>query len=203
MERVIGDDADVCRNEVGSTHEDVDGLFGASKVEIRKRDMLTPADLDNAIKAAFKDHALPVHVLHVDATLDYKSFYAPHINVDLGGFGYSEDQQGYHWLKLPDAMFPQHGAAFKRWQSETKVDVAIAREDLPASMRPAPNARFLPTLMMVSEPFRPAQILVTRLTGKPDVAPLSDFDWGQVERDLSRMVANHSLNAGVQAELAQ
>ena len=56
---------------------------------------------------------------------------------------------------------------------------------------------------MVSEPFRPAQILVTRPTGKPDVAPLSDFDWGQVERDLARMVANHSLNAGVQAELAQ
>jgi hypothetical protein len=202
-ELVIGDDVDVCRNEVGSTHEDVDGLFGNCKTEIRKLDVLTPADLDAAIKRAFKDHALPVHILHVDATLDYKSFYQPHINIDLHGFGYSDVQQGYHWLKLSSSMFPEHGAAFKRWQSETKVDVAISRDDLPAMLRPLPTARFLPTLMMVSEPFRPAQLLVTRPTGKPDVAPLIDFDWGQVDRDLSRMVANHSVNEGVKAQLSQ
>ena len=90
-------------------------------------------------------------------------------------------------------MFPEHGAAFKRWQSETKIDVAIAHDDHPALLRALPTARFLPTLMMVTEPFRLAQAFVTRPTGKPDVAPLSDFDWGQVERDLSRMVANHSM----------
>ena len=112
-------------------------------------------------------------------------------------------QQGYHWLKLSSSMFPEHGAAFKRWQSETKVDVAISRDDLPAMLRPLPTARFLPTLMMVPEPFRPAQLLVTRPTGKPDVAPLIDFDWGQVDRDLSRMVANHSVNEGAKAQLSQ
>ena len=114
-ELVVGDDADVCRNEVGSKHENVDGLFGNCKTEIRKLGVLTPADLNAAIRRAFKDHALPAHILHVDATLYYKSFYQLHINIDLHGFGYSDVQLGYHWLELSDGMFSEHGAAFKRW----------------------------------------------------------------------------------------
>ena len=49
----------------------------------------------------------------------YKPFYEGHVNSELGGFGYSETESGSHWLKLSDSMFPQHGAAFKKWQSET------------------------------------------------------------------------------------
>ena len=45
-ELVIEDDAGVCRNEVGSKHENVDGLYGNCKTEIRKLGVLTPADLD-------------------------------------------------------------------------------------------------------------------------------------------------------------
>ena len=38
-------------------------------------------------------------IVYVDATYDYKSFYAPHIDSKLGGYGYSSDEVGYHWLQ--------------------------------------------------------------------------------------------------------
>ena len=42
-------------------------------------------------------------IVYVDATYDYKSFYAPYIDSKLGGYGYSSDEVGYHWLQFDDS----------------------------------------------------------------------------------------------------
>ena len=59
-ERVLGTTSDVIRNKVGDTHEDVDGLFGMLKVNMKNKDIITPSDLEAAIRDTFKHHSLPV-----------------------------------------------------------------------------------------------------------------------------------------------
>ena len=79
-------------------------------------------------------------ILYVDATYDYKSHYAPCVDKKLGGYGYSSDEVGYHWLQHVDSK--QHsdtGIAFKKYQSGTFVDIALQRKDVPASERPPPE----------------------------------------------------------------
>ena len=191
---VLGDDVDVVRNPVGDTHEDVDGIFGVAHEELKNEDVMDPFELDKHIKAAFVNYKLPVTILHVDATFDYKSFYEGHVNSELGGFGYSETESGSHWLKLSDSMFPQHGAAFKKWQSETYVDVAISRDDLEPAQRPAVNQKFLPQLVLETSPFRPAKILNSNPTGKPTVAAFNGHCYDGTSRSLDVFIANHSIN---------
>ena len=192
--RVLGDDVDVVRNPVGDTHEDVDGIFGVAHEELKNEDVMDPFELDKHLKAAFVNYKLPVTILHVDATFDYKSFYEGHVNSELAGFGYSETESGSHWLKLSDSMFPQHGAAFKKWQSETYVDVAISRDDLEPAQRPAVNQKFLPQLVLETSPFRPAKILNSNPTGKPTVAAFNGHCYDGTSRSLDVFIANHSIN---------
>ena len=40
-----------------------------------------------------------VIISYFDATYDYKSFYAPHIDSKLCGYGYLPEEVGYHWLQ--------------------------------------------------------------------------------------------------------
>ena len=49
---------------------------------------------------------------------------------------YSDKTTGYHQLKLSRAASPETGAAFKRYQSDLFVDVALCVEDLPSKLRP-------------------------------------------------------------------
>ena len=84
---VFGVDVDVCRNKVGSTHEDIDALFGVAKSHLGPRDTITPYELVDHIKVAFNDYPLPVKVLFVDAVFDYWQYYSPHIDKGLSGFG--------------------------------------------------------------------------------------------------------------------
>ena len=95
-EGVIGDVVDAARNPVGETHEDVDAIFGVLHESLINKDVVTYDGLVDAIKYAFREYRLPVVVLPVDATLDYKEFYAPHMNKHLGGYGYSDVECGYH-----------------------------------------------------------------------------------------------------------
>ena len=85
--RVIGDDADVVRNKVGSTHEDIDAIFGVAKEHLQYKDCITPAMLKSELRKAFEMYTLPVVILDVDAVFDYKSFYEPHIDDQLAGYG--------------------------------------------------------------------------------------------------------------------
>ena len=59
-ERVLGATTDIIRNKVGDTHEDVDGLFGMLKVNMKNKDIITPSDLEAAIRETFEQHPLPV-----------------------------------------------------------------------------------------------------------------------------------------------
>lgn len=86
-QHVFGADTDVCRNNVGSTHEDVDALFGKAKSHLELQDCTTPSEMVQCIKDAFKDYQLPVVVLYVDAVFDYKEFYEPHVDHGLRGYG--------------------------------------------------------------------------------------------------------------------
>lgn len=95
---------------MGETHEDVDALFGVLHESLINKDVMTYDALIEAIKYAFREYRLPVVVLPVDATLDYKAFYAPHINKYLSGFGYSDVEAGCHILRISDEF--EHGAAF-------------------------------------------------------------------------------------------
>ena len=85
--RVLGDTTDVIRNKTGSTHEDIDALFGLAKSHLINQDIMTPQDLKRELRAAFSTFDLPVFILDVDAVLDYKSFYASHIDPKLSGYG--------------------------------------------------------------------------------------------------------------------
>ena len=85
--RVLGERVDVVRNKVGSTHEDIDALFGTGKEHLKNVDCATPQELVTELRKAFSTYKLPVVILEVDATLDYKSFYAEHVDPKLEGFG--------------------------------------------------------------------------------------------------------------------
>lgn len=86
--RVLGELTDVVRNRVGSTHEDIDALFGTAKDHLKNLNIATPGELRTEIAACFAAYKYPVIILTVDATLDYKSFYAPCIDTKLEGFGH-------------------------------------------------------------------------------------------------------------------
>ena len=84
---VCDDDADVVRNKVSSTHEDTDAIFGVAKEHLQYKDCITPAMLKSELRKAFEMYTLPVVILDVDAVFDYKSFYEPHIDDQLAGYG--------------------------------------------------------------------------------------------------------------------
>jgi len=112
-----------------------------------------------------------VIILYVDATYDYKSFYAPHIDSKLGGYGYSSDEVGYHWLQFDDSK--QHsdtGVAFKKYQSDIFVDLALQRKDVPAALRPPPDEAFTPHPLFIENGWERVTILTSKPTGRPDVA---------------------------------
>jgi hypothetical protein len=85
--RIIGHNADVVRNPVGSTHEDIDALFGTAKEELIKTDCVTPSQMMATIKKAFASYQLPVVLQYVDAVFDYAGYYAPHLDKSLSGYG--------------------------------------------------------------------------------------------------------------------
>jgi len=93
----------VRRSKVGSTHEDVDGLFSVIKAHIKNKEIMTPDEMVAAIKSAFSNYSLPVFVVIVDATYDYKAHYKGHVDKKLGGYGYSADTDGYHCLQFDDS----------------------------------------------------------------------------------------------------
>ena len=78
---------EIDRNPVGSTHEDVDALFGDAKGALDLKDCATPDEMMGILRDRFKDFKLPVVFLEVDATLDYREFYTPHIDKKLEGYG--------------------------------------------------------------------------------------------------------------------
>ena len=84
---VLGDLTDVVRNKVGSTHEDIDACFGIAKSHLLYKDCVTPQDLKRELAAAFATYSLPVFIVDVDAVLDYQSFYQPHVDASLAGYG--------------------------------------------------------------------------------------------------------------------
>ena len=85
--RVLGEMVNINRNKVGSTHEDIDALFGIAKEHLKNVDCVTPDELKAHILKAFEHYKYPVVILEVEATLDYRAFYEPHIDPKLGGFG--------------------------------------------------------------------------------------------------------------------
>lgn len=92
-ECILGSDTEVDRNKVGSTHEDIDALFGTGKTELEKTDCVTPGEMINALKNAFKDYQLPVIIKTVDAVYNYKDYYEPHVDKGLKGYGCDGDQR--------------------------------------------------------------------------------------------------------------
>ena len=125
-------------------------------------------------------------ILYVDATLDYKSYYAPHIDKKLGGYGYSSEEVGYHWLQHDESReHSDTGIAFKKFQSDTFVDIALQRKDVPASERPPPDVAFTPHPLFVENGWEKVTILASKPTGRPGVAPLdAEFDYGKVTTDI-------------------
>ena len=129
-----------------------------------------------------------MRILYVDATYDYKSHYAPCVDKKLGGYGYSSDEVGYHWLQHVDSK--QHsdtGIEFKKYQPGTLVDIALQRKDVPASERPPPDARcgIHTPPAVYRERLREGGVLEPKPTGRPGVAPLdAEFDYGKVTTDI-------------------
>ena len=66
---------------------DIDALFGTAKEHLKNLDISTPQELKAEIAKAFASYQLPVVILEVDATFDYKSYYEGHIDEKLSGYG--------------------------------------------------------------------------------------------------------------------
>mgnify|MGYP007117150631 FL=1 len=196
-ERILGSTTDVRRNKVGSTHEDVDGLFAIIKAYVKNKEIMTPQELKAAILEAFRTYKLPVFVLFVDATFDYKAHYEGegHIDKKLGGYGYSHMTDGYHCLTFDESKsISPTGVAFKKYQQDFYVDVALQRKDLPVDKRPVEDAEFEMCPMIVENHWEPATILLTSPTGKPAVAaPVDGFEsmYAQVLVDLEQVNSAH------------
>ena len=130
-------------------------------------------------------------ILYVDATFDYKSYYAPHIDKKLGGHGYSSEEVGYHWLRHDESR--QHsgtGIAFKKYQSDTFVDLALQRKDVPAEQRPPPTTAFVPHPLFIENGWEKVTILSSTPTGRPDVAPLDEeFDYDKLTNDIEETLS--------------
>ena len=196
-ERILGSTTDVRRNKVGSTHEDLDGLFSIIKAYVKNKEIMTPQELKAAILEAFRTYKLPVFVLFVDATFDYKAHYEGegHIDKKLGGYGYSHMTDGYHCLTFDESKsISPTGVAFKKYQQDFYVDVALQRKDLPVDKRPVEDAEFEMCPMIVENHWEPATILLTSPTGKPAVAaPVDGFEsmYAQVLVDLEQVNSAH------------
>ena len=83
-----------------------------------------------------------------------------HIDSKLGGYGYSSDEVGYHWLQFDDSK--QHsdtGIAFKKYQSDIFVDLALQRKDVPAALRPPPDEAFTPHPLFIENGWERVTIL--------------------------------------------
>ena len=133
-------------------------------------------------------------ILYVDATYDYKSFYAPNIDSKLGGYGYSSDEVEYHCLQFDDSK--QHsgtGIAFKKYQSDIFVDLALQRKDVPAALRSPLDEAFAPHPLFIENGWERATILRSKPTGRPDVASvdghtgLYDSALNDIELTLSEL----------------
>jgi hypothetical protein len=72
----------VCRR-----HEDIDALFAKIRNAIIKKSIHTVDQLVEFIKKAFTKFSLPVKFCHVDGTLDYTGFFAPHVDKNLAHYG--------------------------------------------------------------------------------------------------------------------
>ena len=105
-------------------------------------------DLIAGIMAAFPGGRfgpknLPVVLLPVDVTLDYISYYTPHIDPAIANFSYSEHQAGYHVFSAQRDAAGATTCAFKKYQQDAFATIAISPDDLllvPAEQRTgAPN----------------------------------------------------------------
>ena len=103
----------------------------------------------------------------MDATFDYKAHYAGHVDKKLGGYGYSQLTDGYHCLTFDEskALSPT-GVAFKKYQQDNFVDIALQRKDLPPDLRPEDDADFTMCPMIVENGWEAATILLTSPSGK-------------------------------------
>ena len=130
-------------------------------------------------------------ILYVDATFYYKLYYAPHINKKLGGHEYSSEEVGYHWLQHDESL--QHSdtdIAFKKYQSDTFVDLALQRKDVPAAKRPSPTTAFVPHPLFIENGWEKVTILLSTPTGRPDTAPLNEaFDCDKLTSDIEETLS--------------
>ena len=186
--------------QVGNTHEDIDALFALVSKYVEKRDILEPAAFKAAVEAAFANYALPVHVVCLDAALDYTGFYAPNIYPKLAGFGYSSETKGMHVYESRSVRDGVGAAStFKRHNQDNFVTVAVSPDDtiLPHDARPKPGEEFTPRLVSVDCRARHhADILVSLPSGSPGLAaPDPRFaGYDKVKRDVLHVLAAHELN---------
>jgi len=188
----------VRRSKVGSTHEDVDGLFSVIKSHIKNKEIMTPDEMVAAIKSAFSNYSLPVFVVIVDATYDYKAHYKGHVDKKLGGYGYSADTDGYHCLQFDDSKTVSvTGVAFKKYQQKHYADVALQRKDLPPSERPQNDEDFVMRPMIIENDWEKATVLLTSPSGKPATVaqPSENFSWDTVIKDVEQVMVQQRLTA--------
>ena len=202
-QRAFGAQTDVRRNKVGSTHEDVDGLFSVIKAHVKNKEIITPQDLIAAIKNAFATYSLPVFVSIVDATFDYKAHYAGHVDKKLGGYGYSQLTDGYHCLTFDEskALSPT-GVAFKKYQQDNFVDIALQRKDLPPDLRPEDDDDFTMCPMIVENGWEAATILLTSPSGKPSnvATGAENFSWEAALNDVEQVMVQGKMLAPQMAQ---
>lgn len=78
-------------------------------------------------------------VVLVDGVRDYAASYAPCLYPQLGGFGYSATDKGYHVFRVWRDEMALLGvkAAFKKFQQAFFKTVAVKPDDLPPAARGA------------------------------------------------------------------
>ena len=85
--------------------------------------------------------------------------------------------------------------AFKMYQQDGFVTVAMSAKQMPSgSLWPA-TKKFTPQLMCIRNEYEPATVLLTMPPGKLEVAPLPEFDWEKLERDVMHLLQENAATA--------
>ena len=99
-------------------------------------------------------------------------------------------------------LVPAHRAvvsAFKKYQSDDYLTIAINRSDLPPDQRPALSEPFFPCVHIIQNSPIEAAILKTVPTGMPTAAARSDFDYAAVLADALHVLGDNEDNLSARA----
>ena len=157
--------------------------------------MRTLPELKRVILSSLDTYSLPVIIRDVSVVGDYIGRYAPLVDPTFAGFGYSEVNDGYHWLRITATdNQPTHTTVqLKKYQQDNFFSVALTPQHLRAvdrSYQTSSNEPFEERPIVISSEFEEAVVLLdlpgaslsSHLRAHPE--PYASTNWDSVRRSV-------------------